>query len=108
MSKSADGLVVDVDRAPSGVTVAVAGDLDLATAGQLVDRVAEVVADGAATNLTIDLAGVRFCDSAGISALVRLRKLSDERGWQLSVVNPQAPVRRVLDFAGLNEYLDVR
>jgi anti-sigma B factor antagonist len=99
---------VQVGGDPSRVTAAVVGDLDIATAGRFVDRLGEVVADGAAGELTIDLAEVRFCDSAGIGALIRIRTLSDEHGWQFAVVNPQPAVLRVLDLTGVRDYLNVR
>jgi len=56
----------------------------------------------------VDVAGVDFCDSAGISALIGLRQRCDEAGWLLRVVNPQPAVRRMLvDYTGLGEYLNV-
>jgi len=58
--------------------------------------------------LTLDLTGVGFCDSSGISVLVKLRQLCDQRGWLLRTVNLQPAVRRiVVDFGGLGDYLNV-
>ena len=62
------------DRWDDGtVTVTVCGDIDISTAGTLSDRLAEV-AGRSPVRLVIDLAEVGFMDSAGLNALVRLRK----------------------------------
>jgi len=101
-------LHIDTDVRSDGVVVAVAGEIDLATADDMVSQVAGHLAGSPAT-LTIDFAGVRFCDSAGINALVRLRGLCVEAGWQFRVVNPQGQVRRVLvDLTGLGELLNIQ
>lgn len=62
----------------------------------------------AEVTLTVDLADLAFCDSAGINALVRLRKSCDRAGGRLVVTNPPAQVRYVLEVNGLLEYLAVQ
>jgi anti-anti-sigma factor len=84
--------------------------MDLATAGLVADRTRELftLEADAGAELTVDLSGVRFCDSAGIAALVALRKQCEERGWFMRTVHPQPAVRRILvDFTGLGEYLNI-
>jgi anti-sigma B factor antagonist len=108
VSGEAEQFVVDVDPNPAGVSVAVAGELDLRTAPLLVDRTVAAVDWAGPAELTLDLADVTFCDSAGISALVQLRRRCEENGWQFRIVNPQPQVRRILvNFTGLGEYLNV-
>jgi anti-sigma B factor antagonist len=102
------GLEVDVIQVASGATLAVGGDLDLATAPQLVEAAEKMFAAVSGAELTLDLAELRFCDSAGINALIRVRKMSDQHGWALTVVNPQPAVRRVLQLTGLSGHLNVR
>lgn len=110
--------MVDLSRNPAGVTVTVAGDLDLATARSLTDAVRDALDEpidaplagpgSAQLTLDLDLNGIAFCDSVGIGALVQARHACAERGWALRLVRLQPGVRRVLEFAGLSEYLDVR
>ena len=108
MNQLPGGLAANIRPDPTGVTVTIAGDLDMSTAPVLVDRVRTVFADDERTELTLDLTGVAFCDSAGISALVQLRQQCEQHGWRLSVVNTQPAVRRMLvDFTGLGDYLNV-
>jgi len=101
------GVAVELIIHDAGVTAAVTGDLDLNTSPVLLDQVGGVF-EGEPSELTMDLTGVAFCDSAGISALIGLRQRGAERGWVLRVVNPQPAVRRMLvDFTGLGDYLNV-
>src|SRR5262245_66654692 len=88
---------VTVDEDTTGVTVRFAGDLDLAGARKLMDRVIPVLDGDRVRDLTLDLVGVEFCDSSGLSALVDLRKRCSAQGWHLRTVNLQPAVRRIVD-----------
>lgn len=95
-------------RSASVVAVTVGGELDIVTESALVDRIGALVDDGALVNeLTLDLKRLRFCDSAGINALVQLRKVATQRGWRFALVHPQPAVRRVLELTGLGAYLNL-
>jgi anti-anti-sigma factor len=99
---------VEVVVDPAGAVVTVVGDLDIASAQQFMDRTF-LVLDREPGDLTVDLNGVAFCDSSGITALIKLRRRCDERGWRLHTINVQPAVRRiVVDFGGLGDYLNVR
>jgi anti-anti-sigma factor len=100
-------LDVDLVRAGSLATLAARGDLDMATAPTLVEAAERVLGDQPAGELIVDLAGVGFCDSAGINALIHLRKRADQAGWLIRVARPQAPVRRVLELTGLQRHLNL-
>jgi anti-sigma B factor antagonist len=107
MNLPSPATAVDVTADAAGATLKVDGDLDLASAPLLMDRTIPVLAPGGG-ELTVDLTGVGFCDSSGITALIRLRQLCDQSGWRLRTVNLQPPVRRiVVDFGGLGDYLNV-
>ena len=57
----------------------------------------------------IDLAGVPFCDSTGINALVRIRMHCDSTGRLLTLTNLGPEVHRVLvELTGLGQYLNVQ
>lgn len=79
------------------------GELDLSTAPQLQTCLQEFDADGA--DLQLDLSGLTFCDSSGISAMVTAAKRVRKRGARFSVVFPQPAVRSVLEITGLLNYL---
>lgn len=87
--------------------VNVAGELDLATGNALVDRLVAVVTEGPPRDLVLNVGKILFCDSAGISALVRLRKMADEYGWRFALVDPTPSVLRVIELTGLDTYLNI-
>jgi anti-sigma B factor antagonist len=59
------------------------------------------------TDVALDVSGVGFCDSAGISALIQLRKLATESGQELRVTDAQPAVVRVIEYSGVREYLNL-
>jgi anti-anti-sigma factor len=81
-----------------------AGDLDLVTAGALRDQILEARARGPA-EIVLDLSGVTFIDSVGLSLLVTTHNRMVDDGVSLHVVLP-ARLRRYLEIAGLIEMLD--
>lgn len=86
---------------PTTARVAVSGEVDLATAQVLRDRLLGVLRDQGATMLSVDLAGVTFLDCTGINALIAARTAAARTGRQMRVTQPQPIVRRVLDLTGL-------
>jgi anti-anti-sigma factor len=79
----------------------VVGEVDLATAHLLRDRLLGVLHEQAPAVVEVDLAGVTFLDCTGISVLVAVRNAAIRAGGQLRVANPQPIVRRVLELTGL-------
>jgi anti-anti-sigma factor len=86
---------------PSSALVAVGGEVDLATAHVLRERLLGVVREHAPAVLEVDLAAVTFLDCIGISVLVAVRNTATQVGCQMRIVRPQPIVRRVLDVTGL-------
>jgi anti-anti-sigma factor len=100
-------------------TIALAGRLDSATAPEL-DAVLDRALHGARkARLVFDLSQLEYISSAGIRCFIRARKAIEPGGGKVAVLNPQPPVRKVLDIvkaiphggifkdvAELDEYLD--
>jgi anti-sigma B factor antagonist len=63
--------------------------------------------DGGQRRLVLDLDGLTFCDSAGISAFVRLRRRLSEVDGALVLARPTPIVRSVLDLTGMVELIAV-
>jgi len=82
--------------------VALHGELDIVSAYGLALALVEV----AGSTVVVDLSGLTFMDSSGISALVmaRNRIVADGRG-QLVLARPGAIVRRALEIVGLNAWI---
>jgi len=86
--------------------ITVKGELDLATADRLYQRGRAAIGRQARL-LLLDLAGVSFCDSSGLSAFVRIANDADAAGCQYGLVGPQPLVLKVLRITGLDQRLPV-
>ena len=92
-------------RESATVVLEVIGEIDLATAPQLVSAV-----DGAvdATRIVVDLSAATFLDSAAIHSLVRCRRELGERGIAFRVVSPpDGIVRKALEITNVTAELGV-
>ncbi len=80
------------------LVLAVAGEIDLATAPQLADCLV------AATDrdVAVDLSEVTFLDSSGLSALVAGSRALAEGGHVLRTFGERDAIRRVLEISGLD------
>ena len=94
-----DALIIDVGRNPGGTRVAVSGEVDIETVGDLRTALAEAIATGDEA-IDVDLTGVSFIDSTGLSALMEAKKTAAGRAT-VSLVAASHPVSRLLEITGL-------
>ena len=85
--------------------LAVSGDVDVASADNLIVSAFDVVGGGRA--LVLDLGKVTFMDSTGLSALLRIRTHLTERGGDLTVATVSRAVRRVFELVGMLDVFGV-
>ena len=105
-----DAFAVDLTWKGRCLVASVSGEIDLATAPTLVTTVESALtrAPEGATRVAVDLSEVRFLDSAGLNALVRLEKALAAREIELSLVSPsERAVRQVFEITQLTESLRV-
>lgn len=94
-------LVVTTAQSPGVSTLLqITGVLDTDGAAKLLSRLDRHLDQGH-RHLVLDLAGVKFCDSSGVSALVRghARASAAAGGLRIAAASPQ--VLRVLTLSGL-------
>jgi anti-sigma B factor antagonist len=73
--------------------VALSGELDLATVGQIEPALLALARDSN-RDLVLDLAGLTFCDSTGAALLLRLHQRCTAGGTRLELRQvPQLPAR---------------
>jgi anti-anti-sigma factor len=80
--------------------VVVRGEIDAATASILDEAIEDVRG-----TVVLDLGAVTFLDSSGVRVLLRHHQRREDAGAQLVLIELSRPVRRVLDAAGVLEYL---
>ncbi len=99
-----DDLRVHVDAKDGSAEVAVAGELDVATAPALQGALASLLGEGT-REVRLDLAGLTFMGSTGVNLLVGVAKKLEEAGGKLRVTAVTPPVRRVFEVSGVGERL---
>jgi anti-sigma B factor antagonist len=84
------------------------GELDLASAHQLRRNVRAVLLEHDPTRLVLDLSGLTFTDSMGLSVMVWAHQRMTERGHTLFLVAPRPTVVEVLRVTGLDKRLNIQ
>jgi anti-anti-sigma factor len=87
-------------RAGDCLHVQLAGDLDMPATFKFEPELDRLLAGNDIRRLLVDLAGVRFVDSAGLGALLSIRERTNTLGIEMSLVNVSDSVQRLLDFTG--------
>jgi anti-anti-sigma factor len=88
--------------------LAVAGEIDMLTADELVQAVSLILAAGAMRRLVLDLGEVRFLDARGVAALIAARQLGASRRVSVVVINCQRSPMRILEITGVDKILTGR
>jgi anti-sigma B factor antagonist len=83
-----------------GVILAVAGEIDISNAEDLVDDVRSLV-EGAEGEVVLSLQDCGFIDSTGIRALIALARELRTRGQTLVLSALNGELRRVFEITGL-------
>lgn len=86
--------------------IAVAGELDLASGPEL-EAELERIAGPDTRLLVIDLSGLDFMDSTGLSIIVRAHQRLGGEGCELGLVRGSPQVQRLLDLTGVAERLRI-
>lgn len=94
-------------RQDAVAVLALTGELDMASAPVLLEHVDALVAAGT-VRVVVDVAGLSFCDSAGLNAFIRGDRHCATRGGWLRLTGAQGHVARVLEMSGLYEVLALR
>ena len=93
-------LTVEVASTSGGVQATVRGELDESTAPKLIERIEGSVEPG--QDLAVDLGGLTFCGSAGLSALILIERSVAGGGGSLTIARATPFVVQLLEMAGLD------
>lgn len=102
-----DLLAIKVNEDESGPVIRLSGEADMTAVARL-NEVLSAHALGAARQVTVDVAGLRFADSASIRELIWAHRVMHERGGTLVLARPQPAVAKALSLLGLDQVLTIR
>jgi anti-sigma B factor antagonist len=86
--------------------VSVFGEVDVATAPELKERLTGLVNDGR-VKLVLDLSGVDFLDSTGLGMIVSALKRARTHNGDLRIVCTESRITRLFEITGLDKALTV-
>lgn len=88
------------------VVVALPAEIDMANAGRVGEKLGSAFAHGVRTVIA-DMTATRFCDSSGISMLVRAHQQAAANRTALRLVVPAPAVLRALTLVGMGDLLPI-
>jgi anti-anti-sigma factor len=88
-------------------TLIVSGEIDLVVAASFRDELRALI-DEARSPAVVDLSGVTFLDSSGLSALVAARHEVEGTDVELVLLDPPHGCERLLGITGLDRYFEIR
>ena len=100
-------LEASVAAGVSGPVLILSGEADLTSAGQLSALIAAQLSGGT-RQLTVDVSGLRFADTASIRTLVLAARTLKERRGSLVLLRPQEAIFKVLDLLGAVQMFSIR
>jgi anti-sigma B factor antagonist len=95
---------MSIDQRADTTMISVKGEIDLMRAQQLESQISDTL-DAPSKTVEVDLSGVTFMDSSGISALLKGRRHADLRGKSYRVTGAAGIVREVLELTGVAAHL---
>ena len=98
--------LTEEDFEPSGLALTVRGELDIATAPALRDRLDAAIKAGK-HRLVLDLSALDFIDSVALATLVHARKELPESGKLAIAIDTSSYVMLIFESSGLNKALDL-
>jgi anti-sigma B factor antagonist len=98
--------VADPQHLPPPVVIVLPAEIDMTTAGRAGQQLGSAFAPSVATVIA-DMTATTFCDSSGISMLVRAHKHAAATSTQLRLAVPSTAVRRTLALVQVDSLLPV-
>ncbi|MEV0254546.1 STAS domain-containing protein [Streptomyces sp. NPDC050732] len=92
---------------PTGPLLEVAGELDYEHSSVLREQVERLLLSPG-QQLVIDLSGLAFCDSTGISVLLAARQRAQDAGAETVLVAVPAQTLRIFAIVGLDQVFTIR
>lgn len=98
-------LTFEVAESGGWTVLRVAGEVDIATAGQLRQRLEDLTREP--TKLALDLTKVGFMDSTGLGVLVATSRTLSKTGGSLAVVADQPALTKIFEITALGQVMHI-
>lgn len=95
---------IEVVECKRATVVSVSGEVDVATAPELDEKLATVAAS---PRVVVDLSGVTFLDSSGLGVLIKALKRVKDTGGSLVLVITEPRILKVFTITGLDKVLTI-
>ena len=95
----------DEDRSDDAVVLTLHGELDLASADSVQQRLDALAQAG--TPVRLDLDGLRFMDSSGLRVILQAAETSRSTGWVFTITPGSEQVRTLFASAGITGRLPI-
>jgi anti-sigma B factor antagonist len=105
-SRISPQLSIEISQHVGRTCVMLYGELDGASVHAVWDRLAELLPT-LTGDLVLDIAGLSFLDSTGLSLFITLHKNLESKGQRLIVFSPTPVARRLLEITRLDSLLNV-
>ena len=96
---------LEIVSGDDSVTMLVTGEVDLASKDLLEEALTNLGVEP--RNLMVDLRGVTFIDSMGLTMLLRIDRLCTANGGSLALAAPSENVKKLLRMAQLDKVLTI-
>jgi anti-sigma B factor antagonist len=97
-------LTIATSRTDERIRLTLAGEVDLSTRDALINATIRALAEPV-RRLELDVSGVRFCDSSGISGFLAVRRIAAEHETELALTNPSPQLEQLFVVTGLYDAL---
>lgn len=87
------------------MSLAVTGEIDLATVDELRDAINRVAETG--SHLVVDLRGAEFMDSTGLKTLVVANRSFGEASRSFALAVQAGPIWRLIDLSGIESSINI-
>lgn len=95
------------DDGPGARTLRFDGVVDFLSAPTMQEKALGLLTEPDITHLVVDMTGLTFIDSSGLSLLVYLKGRCDERGIDIALRAVPPRARGLIDSLGLSAYFDL-
>lgn len=103
----AEGLSIEVRPWALGTVLVLVGELDLDSSGDLRAALDRAFAEPAGV-VVVDCAGLEFCDSTGLNALLRAKARAAVDGSRIELAWPRPLILRMLELTGATDAFPIR